>query len=247
MPEMSAALQERTHTADTHAERILDVVGLTLNDLAGKTVIDVGSGARFLERKVAESGMPATVISFDNDLSSLRAGSDRNRTAVQGNAWRGLPFKDQSADLLISVGGPIKGGPYDDFPLRLYEDALRVLKPNGEIRVYNPYSVEGGLGEYLHGAVQAGVAVVSDEFLKEHPAEAYDEQGLPLPDESFWLEYAHLFSPEQRMGFQEAITDDLEEALHDAGHNVRLTLGQTADGERQRNPYLVIRKLSGAG
>lgn len=97
--------------------------------LAGRRVLEVGSGAAQCARWVAARG--ADVVALDLSMGMLaegrRLGSGGAVGLVQADA-RVLPFADASFDLAFSAYGAV---PFVADPQRVMADVARVLRPGG--------------------------------------------------------------------------------------------------------------------
>jgi len=115
------------------AARILQDLGLTLEDLQDKVVLDIGSGPSIIEKAAGHRGIN-TVISLEKKLSRMSKNPDLNR--VNADA-RTIPLSDGSIDLLISHGAP-PGIPHNTIghdSIVTLREFQRVLSEGGEARI----------------------------------------------------------------------------------------------------------------
>jgi len=102
-----------------------------LGDVAGRTVLEIGSGSAPCARWLADQG--ATAVALDLSASMLRhaaalgASTGVSVPLVQAGAER-LPFVDASFDAVCSAFG---GVPFVAEPERVMREVARVLRPGG--------------------------------------------------------------------------------------------------------------------
>jgi SAM-dependent methyltransferase len=108
------------------AERYLDRISSLLADEQPHLVVDVGGGRSCLFAESRPPGSNMHIVAVDSAADELALNEDADETVV-ADASRGLPFSDESVDLLVSrvtlehlpdVGGFI-------------EETARVLRPGG--------------------------------------------------------------------------------------------------------------------
>lgn len=109
-------------------------LSLSLKELAGKRIIDIGSGAGNFKKTLVKMGArPKDIVNFD--MSELRKKRDLD---VRGRAET-LPFKDESFDVVLAFCSvPVivsAGGRYDLIP-KIIGEMIRVVKKEGVIKVY---------------------------------------------------------------------------------------------------------------
>lgn len=244
---IAISIENAKNETRNQSERILHSVGLDMKDLSGKVVLDAGSGKRWLERAIKEDNVEATVISFDKRQIALKSEGNNGNTAVQGNALDGLPFQDKCFDLIINVGGPIRGGPWNETALSVYLDALRTLKEGGELRSIVPFLSEGGIGTYFYNIAQEGEIDISreeiDEYLEENNIHDVDAQGLPEENDSFWIDYSLRYSKDEQKDLNNYIAEELCDALAQQGIQVMVDMREANEHEKKFVPYMVMKKI----
>jgi len=153
-----------------------------LNDFKGSVVLDVGCGPNPLSKEVVEG----CVIGLDIQLNRLTEARGAGVEVVLADLNRGIPFKDESFDLIIATGY-IPCLIYDtDY---LLEEIRRVLKMSGVLIVdvynicslVNRFAVGGGKmpfgveyaketinGERFSGMIRAFNRDIFVALLKKH-------------------------------------------------------------------------------
>lgn len=160
----SELVEKRAKPTIQEAERILINVGLNFDQLEDKTILDLGSGNRFLERGAKEKGIKASIVSYDRSRSALLQGID-TKLAVQGEANEGLPFQDQSFDIVVNNGGPLTYRDVEDRVGPVFYDVIRVLKVGGELRSNNPFK-DHRLGSIIYQDVKEKGLIVSPQDIE---------------------------------------------------------------------------------
>ena len=118
-------------------ETNLSDLGLTLDDLEGKKVLDVGAGPALVGEAARERGVDIT--SLDADPAQWTQGPTSvdipEVPYVQGQAER-MPFPDETFDLIIDRAGPLNADAIntEGYVQRVFTEAMRVLKTGGELR-----------------------------------------------------------------------------------------------------------------
>lgn len=114
------------------ARKNLAELGLTMDDLVGKRVLDLGAGSQLLERAAQQVGI-GTVYSVERALGALskRPEVDRGAYAEAGQ----LPFANGSMDLVVSLGAAITLAKDQGHLKRMLKEIGRVLNTQGEARV----------------------------------------------------------------------------------------------------------------
>jgi len=129
-----------------------------LKDFKGNMVLDAGCGYNPLSKEVAEG----CIIGLDIKLECLKEAKKLGLEVVSADLNRGIPFKDESFDLIIATGN-IPSIIYDtDY---LLEEMRRVLKMLGVliIDVYNTCSLRNrlrvGVGLTPLGLMPLGIGI----------------------------------------------------------------------------------------
>lgn len=234
---------------------ILQHLALTPEDLAGKTVLDVGSGQKTLDKYLKDQGVEATVISYDVNESQLTPG-DPEQLAIVGNYQEGLPFKDDSFDLIVNDAGPLQGNPISEkfFPEiqsvdKIYGTACRTLKPGGEIRVFNPFNdFKYGPGILLYFMAKQGKINVPKDYdftqFYDNPEDMRpDDEGYPLPmfkSGLFWNELFFDYPPEEQKKLCQEMTAYTQERLKELGYVTEIEaveIDQTPTDDEAEDQY----------
>ena len=149
-------------------KRLIRLVGLDIKALEGKTILNLGAGETRLKDYLSATNINSTVISYDKDLSVAYINKPKH---VAGDMQEGLPFKEEFFDEIIDIGGPLQCGTLIAQSLQHYRDreALRALKVNGEIRVFNPFNGIGGISAYLYQLEKDGKFQIDEEIMKNFP------------------------------------------------------------------------------
>lgn len=119
-------------------EHFLDRLGLTVEQIKGKRILDIGSGLnRGFARQVYSAGGSA-IISLEPRASYEQSPKDSRLPLVAGFA-HALPFSDQSFDLIVSSASVPMWLTDKEEIQQAFKEVLRVLKPGGEGRFYPPF------------------------------------------------------------------------------------------------------------
>jgi signal recognition particle subunit SEC65 len=117
----------------SQAELLLSSVGLRIENLKGKQlVVDVGAKDCYIERSARQNGIfcvASVDISFPGYIK------DMVLNKFQTDAVK-LPFPDDSADLLISRGGPLYKATDEAKTLQLLSEFNRVQNQAGDLRMH---------------------------------------------------------------------------------------------------------------
>ena len=240
------------------AKKTLETLGLSLPDLVGKTVLDVGSAERYLERTAKEQGIEATIISYDIRKDRLRAGETTGMKAVQGDANEHLPFRDGMFDLIINGAGPIRGLGLEE-SIHRYLEAMRVLKDGGELRTNNPFTTEDGVNLVMYDAAVAGDLhvdpdnIIQFNQLLRHQHRAYlAEQGEedPVTDEVlpkdalFWNHEYQRLPRETQVRLYDFLGGELGKEITRRGIHVDISLQERPGYDY--SPYMVCVRSNAA-
>jgi len=136
---------------ENHARLILKDLGLRIEDLRGKKVLDLGAGKAELAQWAKKQGM--NIINLDN-FTGYKRDVPENLSYIEGEADK-LPFPDESLDLILSHGSPPGITQDREEVVRIVKGAERALRKDGEFRF--------GPG-YLHPAIfEEGELFTPDE------------------------------------------------------------------------------------
>jgi len=136
-------------------EFILKNIGLSVDDLKGKKILDIGAGERFIAGYCAKEGVNNEIYSVEPNIDNAEfvknfigknwpeIKTEIDKKTVK-NRQEELPYKDESFDLAInSFALPgkrfFKEGKIDDMKNSIdsaLQEITRVLKPGGEARIY---------------------------------------------------------------------------------------------------------------
>ena len=110
------------------AETILSNLGLTWDDLVGKSVLDMASGPSTLAHAASMLGIDTKIFSVDIDRQKEWVGlpQDVKSKTVQGDVEK-LPFADEEFDLVLDHGG---------MGILGFNEAARTLRLGGQFRMY---------------------------------------------------------------------------------------------------------------
>lgn len=146
--------------------RILERMGLKLEELKGKVVVDLAAGNCAIETLAKEHGINS-VISIDSRIDlALRVQENENRIKAKA---QNLPLKDNSVDLLIGNGAPPVITTDEKRALAACDEIERVLKEKGEARIALAslkFIDERILREYLLKKISSDESL-GDQFTKE--------------------------------------------------------------------------------
>lgn len=121
-PEYAAA--QGTH------EAVLGLVDSLVQGRSGLTACDVPCGAGIFSKRVSELGVNVTAV----DIAPVDAFVFDQKKRILHDCNLGLPFADNSLDLVISI----EGIEHLENPTRFLRECQRVAKPGGTIIVTTP-------------------------------------------------------------------------------------------------------------
>lgn len=147
------------------ADTILGNLGLTCDNLQGKSILDVGSGSSALAHASRLRGLNAKVYSLDLNFqkSWKKLPYGVRSMTVQADA-EALPYGDDSFDYVVTHGSVFATEAID---------AVRVLRPGGELRIY---PVGGHLLEYWYVSYYLDVVKHLDRSRISNMMESFDTQ-----------------------------------------------------------------------
>lgn len=226
---------------------ILKGVGLTARDLDGQKTLDVGAGNRFLEATFGAAGFNGLVVSVDLDKRILKSLAINPTSTVRTNVdLFGLPFRDNTFDVVFNHGGPICG----DFASAI--EAVRVTKPGGEVSlmpVFQKAVAEIQYAKFKSGEEDFGA---DDNFNRKlhiyrHHRRVYkitfDSEDIPIPDtqdgRAFWHKVEEGYSHEKSNALYLQALDELMLQLRDAGYNVQAGMTSTYHEVFRSSTYLL--------
>lgn len=149
---------------------------LSTEELADKSILDVGSGGSGFERACKKKGVSQKVVSLDIAPMYVKI---PNSSFVQADASEGLPFADGVFDFVLSHGSfyafahKRPNSEIGDKLITRLKDSLRVLKENGEVRI-EPFfegtepdreEIDGMLSEFLNELRSSGKYEVEKTFV----------------------------------------------------------------------------------
>lgn len=115
------------------AELYLIDLGLSWDDLASKSVLDLGAGLAEFARAAKSHGISVTSVEQRPELWKEEGEPPTDIPYVIADAVK-LPFDDATFDVVISRAGPI-GSEEDQGRFgHMMTEAIRVLKPGGQLR-----------------------------------------------------------------------------------------------------------------
>lgn len=144
--------------------------------MQNKIVLDLGCGTAHLAIKLTELSNKLFIIGLDISKSLLRVAQRRAKAeGLQGERLcfvcadaHFLPLPDSSVDFIISTGSLHH---WDDVP-RVLNEIFRILKPNGQARIYDQRRFSS-LREiknifFVHKFLCLGLSALPDKKIKEY-------------------------------------------------------------------------------
>lgn len=136
-------------------EHYLNSIGLKIDDIKNKRIIDIGAGERKFAASCLKNGINIDVYSVDPNLSKEpfdhlfleknfpNLEKDARAKTVMGKR-ESLPFKNESFDLAINLFALpgkkfLKEGNWEEMKRVIdvtFDEIIRVLKHGGEVRIY---------------------------------------------------------------------------------------------------------------
>ncbi len=131
-------VEESPEVLREHAfRRYTEGLGLNIESLRGKKVLDLGSGEGEFVKSLIEKGITPEAYGVDAELDENAIEDKFKKHLVRGNFEEDLPV--QNVDYVISVGAisnGVWGGEEAMDIRRIVEKSLDSLKEDGEIRIY---------------------------------------------------------------------------------------------------------------
>ena len=127
-------------------EKYLEYMGIGIDDLRGKFILDVGAGyAGFAIECIVEDIAKVVSLERDPDRCSLQQLRWHEKSIpVIGGRSQKLPFRDEIFDLVVShLAVPMLSKCKEDAQDTL-EEMCRVVKPGGEVRIVATFIYEPG-------------------------------------------------------------------------------------------------------
>jgi len=115
---------------------LLDSVCRGLEPKPGALVLDVGSGTGNLALKLKRLGCRVVAIDFCRQALECHISKDAESCVLLTDLRKGLPFKDDCFDGVVSNNVLYTLSPPDQ--IRAAKEFYRVLKPGGKVAVANP-------------------------------------------------------------------------------------------------------------
>ncbi len=143
-------------------------------DLAGKKVLEVGSGRGGGANWIARNYAPKSLIALDYSAAAVKLcsrmyGRQENLEYVEGNAMK-LQFDDNSFDVLYNVES---SHCYSDMP-KFIQEAHRVLKPGGYF-AWTDFRNNKQMNGIRESFTSTGFEVLKDEDITTGVLKALDE------------------------------------------------------------------------
>lgn len=232
------------------AVAMLAEVGLTPADLENKAVLDVGANVRKIEQFVLSSGISTDITSLDID-AKLLAREFTGGKPIAGDIREGFPFLDASFDLVVVLGAPISADPYDPNDQQRMLDALRILKPGGEIRFNNPFTGRGGIARVVHdlesdGKIQRPHWPETEQELRDSGQVDFDDRGRPTLERAsfYWRDIFRVLPPDTQHAIMATLLTDLRAWLAHIPYPTDTELHDVTSPNHWIKFYLTITKLS---
>lgn len=144
---------------EAHAHLVMNNLGLEMEKMRGKKILDLGAGKAELAQSTKNRGI--NIMSLDSGIGYSADELPKGIDYVKGSAAE-LPLKNESLDLLLSHGSPPGLSQTKEEVAKIIKEALRVLNNGGEFRF--------GPG-YLHPAIFDSGEIFSEEEEKNFSTE----------------------------------------------------------------------------
>lgn len=197
-----------SNPADTRA-RIVAI----LQEIGAREVLDIGCGHGALAKSLCRDGFHVTGL--DPSAEAIAAATTRvpGATFVTAGA-EALPFAPASFDAAIFLNA-LHHVPVPDM-LAALKEALRVLRPNGEVIIVEPLA-EGSFFEVMRPvedeteireAAQRAIDDILAQSQATGPAPVIYERATPMPDLEAFIDYLSAVDPARR-ALAEGLRHDL--------------------------------------
>lgn len=241
--ENSLELTSSQEKQEKSYERVLTAIGISEEDLDGKVILDLGAGGRWLEKGVRMHRVNAHVTSFDRRFNEVS--DDMYGKTLTGDFDDGLMLEDEQFDLVIDVGGPLRGGPYTERGVREYLEALRVLKSGGQLRI-TAAMIGEGVADILYQAYRDGNFPIDNQTITQYVNSAQEEihldpDGTPSIIDDFWRNRYNTLSVDQQKELRELVAEDMKSVLFERGVDISYEFGESTN-PKMYNPPLIITK-----
>lgn len=110
------------------AERVIDFLDLEEKELVGKNTLDLGCGDIDLNEYFKDNP-DIKIVSVD-----IQKPKEKMKNFIQADA-AAMPFENESFDMIISMGGPVKIVEDPQKVNKILNEVKRLLKENGEARI----------------------------------------------------------------------------------------------------------------
>lgn len=180
------------------AELYLVDLGLTWDDLKGKTVLDLGAGLGAFARAAKERGVHVTSLEARPELWKHEGEPPTDLPYVVADAAK-LPFGDQTFDLVISRAGPLGSEEEQGRFHQIMDEATRVLKTGGQLR-FGPTPVAPSI---VHPDPDHVDASVADMTIDDRMVHLADQTRQYLMDQYPDLRVGQIEHPDRTAPFHE--------------------------------------------
>src|SRR3989442_1237030 len=170
-PDARALALDASDEADRYCIQLYDFVAGAC-DLAGKHVLEVGSGRGGGASFVKRYRRPASLTGVD--FSAMAVEFCRHRYHIDGLSFReghaeALPFEDESVDAIVNVESSHCYGSIAGF----FREVRRVLKPGGCF-LYADLRASEDLEEWRGQLLQSGLCLVAETDITSNVLAALD-------------------------------------------------------------------------
>jgi len=120
------------HTAEVAQLYLVDL-GLSWDELAKKRILDLGAGLGEFAQAALQHDVEVTSLELRPELWEAEGEPPIDIPYVIADAVK-LPFDDDSFDVVLSRQGPLGSEENPERFIRMMQEALRVLRPGGQLR-----------------------------------------------------------------------------------------------------------------